>query len=51
VMAVELFGGAGIAYHAVACVIAYLTSGHHGIYRAQRLDTPKHRGGAAPSPP
>jgi H+/Cl- antiporter ClcA len=51
VMAVELFGGSGIAYHAVACVTAYLVSGHRGMYRAQRLDTPKHRGGASPSRP
>jgi len=43
VMAVELFGGAGIPYFAVACVLAYLSSGHEGIYRGQRLDTPKHR--------
>ena len=44
VMAVELFGGECVAYHAVACVVAYLTSGHVGIYRAQRLDTPKRQG-------
>jgi H+/Cl- antiporter ClcA len=43
VMAVELFGGECIAYHAVACVVAYLTSGHAGIYKAQRIDTPKRR--------
>lgn len=41
VMAVELFGGECVAYHAVACVIAYLVSGHTGIYHAQRVDTPK----------
>jgi H+/Cl- antiporter ClcA len=50
VMAVELFGGAGIAYFAVACVTAYLTSGHEGIYRSQRLDTPKRRRPAVASP-
>jgi len=49
VMAAELFGGAGIAYFAVACVLAYLTSGLEGIYRAQRLDTPKRRRPAGPS--
>jgi len=43
VMAVELFGGECIAYHAVACVVAYLVSGHAGIYHAQRVDTPKRR--------
>jgi H+/Cl- antiporter ClcA len=35
----------------VLCVTAYLASGHRGMYRAQRLDTPKHRGGASPSRP
>ncbi len=43
VMAVELFGGECIAYHAVACVLAYLVSGHAGIYHSQRVDTPKRR--------
>jgi H+/Cl- antiporter ClcA len=43
VMAVELFGGECILYHAIACVVAYLTSGHAGIYHAQRVDTPKRR--------
>jgi H+/Cl- antiporter ClcA len=43
VMAVELFGGEGILYHAIACVAAYLVSGHGGIYKAQRIDTPKRR--------
>ena len=46
VMAVELFGGDYVLYFAVACILAYLTSGHAGIYRAQRIDTPKtHAGG------
>jgi H+/Cl- antiporter ClcA len=49
VMAVELFGGECIAYHAVACVVAYLVSGHGGIYKSQRVDTPKHRGSRQPS--
>ncbi len=50
VMAVELFGGECIAYHAVACVVAYLVSGHAGIYHAQRIDTPKRRRRELPTP-
>jgi H+/Cl- antiporter ClcA len=47
VMGVELFGGDYILYFAVACIFAYLSSGHAGIYRTQRIDTPKtHAGGA-----
>ena len=41
VMAVELFGGGHVLYHAVACVLAYLCSGHSGVYLSQRIDTPK----------
>lgn len=41
VMAVELFGGGTVLYHAVACVLAYLCSGHSGIYGSQRRDGPK----------
>ena len=41
VMAVELFGGGIVLHAAVACVLAYVCSGHTGIYLAQRIDTPK----------
>jgi H+/Cl- antiporter ClcA len=41
VMAVELFGTAGLGYTAVAAFVAYLISGHSGIYHSQRIDTPK----------
>ena len=41
VMGIELFGADAAPYIAVACVIAYLVSGHSGIYRSQRIDTPK----------
>ena len=41
IMGVELFGGANTAYLATACFVAYLSSGHSGIYLAQRLGTPK----------
>jgi H+/Cl- antiporter ClcA len=41
-MAVELFGGETGAYAGIACVIAYLFSGHAGIYSAQRVGRSKH---------
>lgn len=41
VMAVELFGAANIVLFATACVVAYVTSSHRGIYNSQRVDTPK----------
>jgi H+/Cl- antiporter ClcA len=41
VMAVELFGAGPIVLFASACVIAYVTSAHRGIYHTQRIDTPK----------
>lgn len=41
VMAIELFGGEFTLYFAVACVVAYLFSGHSGIYLSQRIGTPK----------
>ncbi len=40
-MGVELFGSGSALYMALACVAAYLASGHRGIYSAQRIDTPK----------
>ncbi len=42
-MGLELFGTAPGVYIAVACVTAYLFSGHKGIYEAQGLHAPKHR--------
>ena len=43
-MAVELFGGEAGAYAGIACVFAYLFSGHSGIYRAQRVGSRKYPG-------
>lgn len=40
-MALELFGPEAGAFAAIACVVSYLFSGHHGIYHAQRLSTRK----------
>ena len=41
VMGAELFGADGIVLFAVACVVSYVFSSHHGIYHSQRVDTPK----------
>ncbi len=41
VMAVELFGGEYTLYFATSCVLAYLFSGHSGIYLSQRIGIPK----------
>jgi H+/Cl- antiporter ClcA len=41
-MAVELFGAEAGAFAGIACVFAYLFSGHAGIYRAQRTPNHKH---------
>ncbi len=43
-MGIELFGGGGAIYLIIGCVIAYLASGHRGIYSTQRIDTPKYAG-------
>jgi len=40
-MGIELFGGGSPLYLLLGCVIAYLASGHRGIYITQRVGTPK----------
>lgn len=40
-MGIELFGGDAAPYFAIACFVAYLFSGHTGIYAAQRVGTAK----------
>jgi len=40
-MGIELFGAHYAVYFAVACFIAYYSSGHAGIYSAQRAGIPK----------
>lgn len=42
IMAVELFGPEIGAYAGMACVVAYLFSGHTSIYKAQRVGQAKH---------
>lgn len=41
ILGVELFGGQYIIFYALACFIAYVFSGHSGIYSSQRIVTPK----------
>lgn len=41
-MGVELFGTSSGIYIALACVTAYLFSGHTGIYKSQAIGAPKH---------
>jgi H+/Cl- antiporter ClcA len=40
VMGLELFGGHGAALFAIACLVSYLASSHHGIYSSHRVDPP-----------
>jgi H+/Cl- antiporter ClcA len=48
IMGIELFGAANGIYIAVACFLAYLCSGHSGIYLSQRIAVPKN---GIPTPP
>ena len=43
IMGIELFGSEYTIYFAAACFVAYLFSGHSGIYLSQRIGTPKSR--------
>jgi H+/Cl- antiporter ClcA len=45
VMAVELLGANAFPHVVIVCVIAYLLSGHRGIYPAQRILRRKYGGG------
>lgn len=42
IMALEIFGTACGPYVAIACVVAYLCSGHRSIYGSQVIGQPKH---------
>jgi H+/Cl- antiporter ClcA len=41
IMGIELFGAANTVYIATACFVAYLCSGHSGIYLSPRIGIPK----------
>ena len=47
-MGIELFGSTHGVYIAVACCVAYLCSGHSGIYLSQRIAVPKTQDGVLP---
>ena len=47
-MGMELFGATHGIYMATACFVAYLCSGHSGIYLAQRIAIPKTGDGLLP---
>ena len=36
-LAIELFGGEGLLYYAVACGFAFVMSGYYGLYYSQRI--------------
>jgi len=42
-MGIELFGTTHLIYIALACFLAYIFSGHSGIYLSQRIGVPKTR--------
>ncbi|AKD03871.1 voltage-gated chloride channel family protein [Pontibacter korlensis] len=42
IMGIELFGIEGGVFIAIACITAYLFSGHTGIYSSQIVGSPKH---------
>ena len=42
VAGIELFGAGSAPYLAIACVVAYLSSGHDGMYPGQVVEQPKH---------
>jgi H+/Cl- antiporter ClcA len=48
-MGIELFGGGHTAAITVACVTAYLCSGHRSVYGAQRLGSSKLLGQTEPT--
>lgn len=48
IMGIELFGAAHTVYIAAACFLAYLCSGHSGIYLSQRIAVPKTASGRIP---
>jgi H+/Cl- antiporter ClcA len=47
-MGIELFGATHSVYLATACFLAYLFSGHSGIYLSQRIAVPKSRAHVLP---
>jgi H+/Cl- antiporter ClcA len=48
-MGIELFGATHSVYLATACFVAYLSSGHSGIYLSQRIAVPNPPNGEVPN--
>lgn len=48
IMGIELFGATNAVPIAVACFVAYLCSGHSGIYLSQRIAVPKRENALVP---
>jgi Voltage gated chloride channel len=48
IMGIELFGSTHAVYLAVGCFLAYLCSGHSGIYLSQLIGVPKTNSGKVP---
>ncbi len=44
IMGIEIFGGGSPLYLFLGCTVAYLASGHRGIYITQSIDSPKAHG-------
>lgn len=42
-LSVDMFNGAGIQYFVIIAFVSYIASGHHGVYQAQRIVSPKRR--------
>ncbi len=50
IMGVELFGSGAVVPLAIGCVVAYVVSGHRGIYSSQRVFSPKLGSGSSATP-
>jgi len=50
IMAAEILGAHAFPHVVIVCVVAYLLSGHRGIYPAQRIFRRKHGGGLLERP-
>lgn len=43
-LGIDMFGASGGAYFVIVAFVSYLVAGHHAVYPAQRIVTPKRRG-------
>ncbi|MDO4436592.1 MAG: chloride channel protein [Coriobacteriaceae bacterium] len=42
-LGIDMFGASGAAYFVIVAFVSYLVAGHHAVYPAQRIVTPKRR--------